>query len=129
MTLYIKQKLFSLGDRYEILDSNQQPVYRAKGKLFTMGNKIQLFDMQDCEVIFLKQRLLTLLPAFEIYQGDNLFATVSKEFTLFKKKICVESNHGVFVINGDFWNHEYSLKHSDNLKTWCPTTNIPKVEH
>lgn len=55
MTLYIKQKLFSLGVKYEILDSNPQPVYRAKG---------------------------------------NLFTTVSKEFTLFKKKINVESGIG-----------------------------------
>ncbi len=115
MTLYIKQKIFSLGDKYEILDSNQQPVYRAKGKLFTMGNKIQLCDMQDREVIFLKQRLLTLLPAFEIYQGDNLFATVSKEFTLFKKKINVESGRGRFVIDGDFWDHEYTITCDDKL--------------
>lgn len=109
MTLYIKQKLFSLGDKYEILDEYQNPVYFAKGKLFTVGNKIQLCDTQEREVLFLKQRLMKLLPVFEICQGDNLFATVKREFTFFKKKITVESSHGVFVIDGDFWNHEYAI--------------------
>lgn len=109
MNLYIKQKLFSLGDKYDIYDENQYPMYHAWGEVFTIGNKIHLCDTQEQEVMFLKQRVLTFLPAFEIYKGDNLFATVSKEFTFFYKKINVESTYGSFVIDGNFWDHEYTI--------------------
>ncbi len=109
MTLYIKQKLFSFGDKYDVVDENQNLVYKGEAEVFTLGNKIHLLDMQEREVMFLKQRLMTFLPAFEIYQGDNLFATVSKEFTFFKKKINVDSSYGTFVIDGNFWDHEYTI--------------------
>lgn len=115
MTLYIKQKLFSLGDKYNILDADQRTVYTAWGELFALGNKIHLCDASERELLFIKQRLMTLLPAFEIYHGDDLCATLRKEFTFFCKKISVESRFGNFVIEGNFWDHEYSISCNGKL--------------
>lgn len=109
MNLYMKQKIFSLNDKYDIYNENQEMVYNASGEVFALGNKIHLYNSIGEELIFIKQKLLRLMPAFEIYMGESLVATVSQEFTLFHKKINVDSQYGKLVINGDFWDHEYTI--------------------
>jgi uncharacterized protein YxjI len=39
MKLYIKQKVFSIKDKYDILDSNGNVVYDVNSELFTFRNK------------------------------------------------------------------------------------------
>ena len=109
MNLYIKQKLFSFGDKYDIYDAEQNPVYKAFGEVFTIGNKLHLCTTNDEELVFIKQRVMTFMPAFELYVRGALFATLKKEFTFFYKKINVESAFGSFVIDGNFWDHEYTI--------------------
>ncbi|MFI3326317.1 MAG: LURP-one-related family protein [Clostridia bacterium] len=109
MTLYIKQKIFSIGDKYDILDAYQNPVYTAEGEVFSFGNKVHLYNSHGEELFFIKQVLLTFMPKFEIYHGGNLFATLNKEFTFFYKKINVESSFGSFVIDGNFFDHDYTI--------------------
>ncbi|MFI3168122.1 MAG: LURP-one-related family protein [Bacillota bacterium] len=109
MKLYIKQKIFSIGDKYDIYDQNQNAVYSAWGEVFALGNKLHLCDASGKEVVFIKQRLLTLLPKFELIVNGELFATINKKFTFFYKKIEVESPYGNITIDGSFWDHDYSI--------------------
>ncbi len=109
MQLYIKQKLFSVGDKYNIFDANENLIYKASGQLFSFGNKLHLCNSNDEELVFIKQKVLTFLPSFELYVRGELFATVKKEFTFFCKKINVESSLGSFVIDGNFFDHEYTI--------------------
>ncbi|MFI3213773.1 MAG: LURP-one-related family protein [Eubacteriales bacterium] len=109
MNLYIKQKRFSFGDKYDIYDANQNVVYKAWGEIFAIANKLHLCNNCDEELMFIKQRAMTFLPTFELFVHGNLFATVKKEFTFFYKKINVESTYGNFVIDGNFWDHEYTI--------------------
>ncbi len=109
MKLYIKQKLFSIGDKYSVFDENQNIVYSCQGEIFTLGNKLHLCDASGKEVVFIKQRLFTFLPKFELFVNGELFATLNKKFTFFYKKIEVESPHGNIVIDGSFWDHTYTI--------------------
>ena len=109
MTLYIKQKVFSIGDKYDILDVFQNPVYRAEGEVFSLGNKVHLYNTQMQEIFFIKQVLLTFLPKFEIYKNGTFFAVLNEELKFFTKKINIQSPLGDFVIYGDFFHHDYSI--------------------
>ncbi len=115
MTLYIKQKLFSIGDKYDIYDADQNAIYNAFGEVFTIGNKLHLCNTNGDELVFIKQKVMAFLPTFELYVRDELFATVKKEFTFLYKKINVESSFGNFVIDGNFWDHEYTITCDGNL--------------
>lgn len=109
MKLYIKQKVFSIGDKYDIYDEAQNPVYKASGEVFTIGSKVHLYNMYNEEVMFIKQKLMSFMPTFEIYTGEKLFAVLMKKFTFFNKKIEVSSTYGEFMIDGNFWDHEYAI--------------------
>ncbi len=109
MKLYIKQKVFSIGAKYNVCTAEEQPVYTAEGEIFTIGAKVHLYDTEGRELLTIKQKLLTFMPLYEVYQGDALFATLSQKFTFFKKKIEVSSTYGDFIIDGSFWDHDYTI--------------------
>jgi uncharacterized protein YxjI len=106
---YIKQKVFSIGDKYEIYDENETPVFNVKGEIFTIGSKLHLYDLNDKELYYIKRRVFTFLPKYEIYQDDKLIANATKQFTFFVSRITIESDLGNFEIDGDFISHEYTI--------------------
>ena len=40
--LYIKQKVFKITDHYEVMDSNQNPVYRVDQDFRLVGNTVHV---------------------------------------------------------------------------------------
>ncbi len=115
MNLYIKQRIFSIGDKYDICDEEQNSVYFCQGEVFTLGNKLHLYNKEGEEVAFIKQKLLTFMPQFEVLMNGEIVATIKKEFTFFYKKINIESTYGKFQIEGNFWDHDYSIYCNDQL--------------
>ena len=57
MKLYIKQRVFSLGDKYDIYDANENVVFDVKSELFTIGAKLHLYDLNGQELYYIKRRI------------------------------------------------------------------------
>lgn len=109
MKLYIKQRIFSIGDKYDIYDAQENVVFDVKSELFTIGAKLHLYNTEGRELYYIKRKITFFLARYEIYQEDNLCATVSQEFALFKSKLNVESSFGEFRIEGDFFSMDYVI--------------------
>ena len=110
MKYYIKQKVFTIGDKYDIYNEQGEPVFHVQGEIFTFGSKLHLYDLAGNELYFIKRRIFTFLPTYEIYQGDNLVATAHKQFTFFISRISISSHLGEFVIHGEVFAHEYTIE-------------------
>lgn len=109
MKLYIKQRVFSLGDKYDIYDANENVVFDVKSELFTIGAKLHLYDLNGQELYYIKRRITFFLAKYEIYRNNTLCASISQEFTLFKSKLNVDSCYGSFTLNGDFFSMDYEI--------------------
>ena len=105
MDLYIKQKVFSFGDKFFIYDEAGNEVYSVKGEIFSLGKKLHLYDRNENELAFITQKLLTLLPKYYISSNDQQIAEVVKEFTLFRPKYTV--NGLGWTVEGNFFEHSY----------------------
>ena len=46
MKLYIKQKVFSWGDKFTVKDSNGEDRYYVEGEIFSWGKKLHVYDMR-----------------------------------------------------------------------------------
>jgi uncharacterized protein YxjI len=109
MKLYIKQKVFSLKDRYDIYDGEGNVVYYVTSEFFTIGAKLHIYDANGAEQYYIRQRITFLLSQYEIYRNDKLYATVNQEFSFFKGKLKVNSDLGQFQLNGDFLDMDYDI--------------------
>ena len=66
MKLYIKQKVFSWGDKFTVKDEAGRDCYYVEGEIFTFGRKLHVYDMRGREVAFIKQEVWSWMPRYYI---------------------------------------------------------------
>lgn len=113
--LYIKQKVFSIGDSYNVVNESGQPIFTVQSEVFTFGAKIHLYDMTGYELFFIEQKLFKFLPEYHIYAGDNNCAIVKKEFAFFTPKLNITSQFGDYTFEGNFLAMDFAILNNGNL--------------
>lgn len=107
MNLYIKERVFTWGDKFDICDQNGQPRYYVEGEVFSWGKKLHVYDQYNREVAFIKQELFTFMPRYQVFVGAREVATIRKEFTFFRPRYAVDGLN--WEVNGNFWEHNYEI--------------------
>lgn len=105
--LYMKQKAFSLRDRFTVRDASEQDRYYVEGEIFTIGKKLHICDMAGEEVAFIQQKVLTFLPRFFVYLNGVQIAEIVKEFSFLRPRYRIEGPG--WRVEGDFWAHDYEI--------------------
>lgn len=106
MKLYIKQKAFSLADRFDIFDADGNVIYYAEGEVFTFGKRLHVFDAQGNEVLFLKQRLTVLKYIFDVFSNGEEIAEIIKRFS-FRPKYDIKGPD--WYVEGTFSEHDFNI--------------------
>ena len=119
MKLYIKQKVFSWGDKFTVKDATGRDRYSVEGEVFTFGKKLHVYDMNGREVAFIKQEVWSWMPRYYVFFGDRQVAEIKKEFTFFFPQYSIEGLG--WEINGSFMAHEYEI-----TKNGHPIVSISK---
>ncbi|KAM9971474.1 hypothetical protein ACTFIW_011452 [Dictyostelium discoideum] len=110
--LYIKQKVFSIGEKYNIYDEFKNKKFYCEGSVLSWGSKIKMFKQDTNELIFvIKEKVkFSLYKKYYIYDGhDNLLATV-KEKSLLKPKLEIVLNENeTYICKGDFLSYNFQI--------------------
>ena len=107
MKLYIKEKVFSWGDKFTVKDERGYDKYVVEGEVFTWGKKLHIYDMTGREVAFIKQEVWSFLPRYYVFCGGQQVAEIKKEFTFLFPKYSIEGLG--WEIDGSFLAHEYEI--------------------
>lgn len=109
MKYYVKQKVFTLKDKFFIKDFDQNEVYEVQGKFLSISNKLKLLRTDGSEVLNSKKKLFRLFPKYEIFtpEGDVL-ATIQRKFGL-RPKFNVEMGHVELKVEGSFFAHSFGI--------------------
>ncbi len=107
MKLYIKQKVFSWADKFNISDEQGNSRYYVEGEIFSWGKKLHIFDTNRREVAFIRQKLMSFLPRFHVEINGDVVATIVKDFTFFRQSYHLEGL--TWQVDGDFLAHEYVM--------------------
>lgn len=123
MILYIKQKVFSIGDKYNVFNESLQPVFAVSSEVFTFGAKIHVYDLIGNELYFIQQKLFRFLPEYHIFNPSGPCATIKKEFSFLKPKLTIDSSFGSFSIEGNLFGMDFAIWNGSILvgeihKTW-----------
>lgn len=110
MQYQVQQRIFSVGDRFDILDGKQQVAYQVKSHLLSIGQSLDLLDSTGMLVAHIQQRVLTFHPEYEISRGGQVVAVVQKKlFTLIHDRFTIEGSAGTFEMTGDWLNWNYTI--------------------
>ena len=107
MKLYIKQAVFSFGDRFCVKNEAGQDVYSVEGEVFTLGKKLHVYDMAGKEVAFIKQEPFSFPTTFQVYVDGALVVEIIKEITFFQPRYVTCGMN--WVIRGEFFAHDYDI--------------------
>ena len=107
MKLYIKEKVFSWGDKFTVKDEHGYDKYVVEGEVFTWGKKLHIYDMTGREVAFIKQEVWSFLPRYYVFCGGQQVAEIKKEFTFLFQKYSIGGLG--WEIDGSFLAHEYEI--------------------
>ncbi len=111
MRYVMKQKVFSIGDKFAIRNENGEDAFFVNGEVFSLGHKLSFEDPQGNELLFISQKLLSLGPTYELYRGEEHVATIKKEiFTFFQCTFDIHlDERGDLEAQGDLSDHEYVI--------------------
>ncbi len=109
MKFYIKQKVFSLKDKFNITDENQNLKYQVKGKIMSIQNKLELLDEKGEVLLTSKKQLLRLLPKYYIfnYSGQEV-ATIVKKLSL-RPKFDLSILRKELTVDGSLFGHSFNI--------------------
>ena len=113
MKLYLKQHVFTFGDKFTVYDEKGNDRFYVEGEVFTFGKKLHITDLAGNELVYIEQKLFSFLPTYFIYRGDRQVAEVVKEFTFFRHEYTIDGLD--WHISGDVFDHDYSM--DDGNKT------------
>ncbi len=107
MKLYIKQKVFSWGDKFTVKDAAGEDRYFVEGEVFSLGKKLHVYNRNGQEVAFIQQKLLTWMPRYSVVMGGSEVAQVVQKFTFFRPRYTIEGLG--WEVDGDFFAHDYQV--------------------
>ncbi len=107
MNFYIKQHVFTWGDRFSIYDANGNEIFYVKGEVFSFGKQLRLYDLSDNELVYIEQKVFSFFPKFFIYRNGTQVADVAGKFRFFKQEYFV--NGLDWQVFGDFTGHCYEV--------------------
>lgn len=108
MKLYIKQKVFSFGDKFTVKDAQGNDKYFVQGEVFSWGKKLHIFDNAGREVAFIKQEVWSLMPRFYVLIDNEVVAEIVKKFTFFVSEYTIDPMG--WKVYGQIMDHDYEIK-------------------
>lgn len=128
MGLYIRQRIFSWTDSYDVYDETGEARYEVRAEFFSLGHQIHVYDKRTGqEVGSIHEKLLRFLPTFEIVIGGRLQGTVRKELTFLRPRYQVD--YRGWAVEGDLLGWDYRVTQggrvvmaiSKELLSWSDT--------
>ena len=108
MKLYIKEKVFSWGDKFTVKDEYGCDKYFVQGEVLSWGKKLHVYNTLRNEVAFIKQEVWSFLPRYYVFCNGVQVAEIKKEFSFIFPKYSVAGLG--WEIEGKFMAHDYDIK-------------------
>jgi uncharacterized protein YxjI len=108
----IRERLFAIGDDFDVLDEHGTKLYRVDGKVLSVRGRVVIEDPSGAEVASVHRQLVAVRPTYEIRIGGAKAAEVRKKlFTPFRDKFTIDvPGPDDLEMKGDLVDHEYVIE-------------------
>lgn len=105
--LYIKQKVFSLSEKFTVTDEHDQPCYFVEGSFFKIPKHFLIHDKQQREIGKITKKTFTWLPKFFVEVDGNDRITLKKELSFLKSRYTISAQD--IEIQGNWWDMNFAV--------------------
>lgn len=88
--LYIKQKVFSLNEKFNVKNEKEEDVYFVEGSFMKIPKTFSVKGQTNDEVARITKKTFTFLPKFLVEVGGQEIVTIKKEFSFFKARYTMD---------------------------------------
>jgi uncharacterized protein YxjI len=108
----IRERFFSIGDDFDVLDEHGTKLFHVDGKVFSARNRVVIEDPGGQEVASVHRHLVAMRPTYEIRIGGEKAAEVRKKLlTPFREKFTIDvPGPDDLEMKGDLLDHEYVIE-------------------
>lgn len=105
--LYIKQKVFSIGEKFTVKDEREQDVYYVEGSFMRIPKTFTIMNTGGREVALITKKVFSLLPRFFVEVGGREVLTIQKELSFFKARYSIDSAD--IEVHGNWWDMDFQI--------------------
>ncbi|MDR0832057.1 MAG: LURP-one-related family protein [Bacillales bacterium] len=114
MKLYIKQKVFTWGDKFTVKDEQGQDIYQVKGKVISFGKSLKIYDIKTNTIVAkIRQKLFHVMAHYKVSITDQKPFMVVKRLKLFTPSFKVKALK--WDVDGDFLAHDYTVTSTNEM--------------
>ena len=111
--LYIKQKVFSLSDKFSVKDAEENEVYFVEGSLMKIPKTFSVINNRQNEVAVITKKTFSFLPTFFVDVPGQETMMIKKEFSFLKARYTIDAE-GIEV-QGNWWDMDFEVYQNKNL--------------
>ncbi len=115
MRLYIKQRFFTLRDRYDVYNKNNEVVYIVMREALKISATFNLYDAQKNKLFTIYRKFFSLSPTYYICKENQIHSEVTKGFLFFDNSIQVNSIYRKYKIIGNIWGVDFKIYEEDKF--------------
>lgn len=109
MTLYLRKKVFTHGNDYEVLNEANSVIYTAKGDVLSREAHFYLYDQMGKELVYIAEQRLSNQRSYEISVNNSIKGTLKKESTWKNTTIVVSSTQGEFQVSKAYGGSDFEI--------------------
>ena len=106
MKLFVKEKLFSIHNKYYIYNENEELEYEIESKAISIGDKTTIYDKNHNVVAYIEQELFHFMPHYNVYIEGAYKYQIKKKFKMFKNDYELSN---LYKVDGSTFNLNFTI--------------------
>src|SRR5690625_3625950 len=104
---YIKQKVFSLSEKFTVKNEQEEDVYFIEGSFMRIPKTFSIMNTVRDEIGIITKKTFSFLPKFCVEVSGEQVLTIRKEFSFFKPRYTIDDAN--IEVQGNWWEMEFQI--------------------
>lgn len=109
----VKQRIFALGNKFEVINSNGEIEYLVQADFFDIGKNINVFNKEGIKVLYMKEVIRIGAHRYIIYDRNNIEIGIVKKELLVPNYKIEGSLSGIEMKADDILGRHYKVFYGD----------------
>jgi len=112
----LQEKMFSLTDKGQIMNTNKEVIGTFRGKLIKIGNTYRIRDLEENPVLTIHEKVISMRSAYTFYKGgeqdeDKYIGKLKRKIVSVKPKYWFEDpqENRVFTMKGNILTLKFKI--------------------